>query len=667
MSDNRVIQDSDDEEDPLSEEVSAPMVNAPQDAPGHQADHIDAPSNASHIAAEAIQTGPLAVDFDQFLQSQETGPARLSASQQQREARWIPGNAGCGRNGSTMMEIGLAQQRLFEDEDAHHIHRPSLPATGSYESFQSGPEPTDELQLVPDAHALKTAIDIAAIGPNSGSSDMEVHAAPDYPPTVPYTSLPQYAIGPGNGYLNDGVHAYHAPAQYLPQYSSIISDDSSRSAPSYNLFESSLRPSESSNESIIGVNPEVNGPTEALQQSLRRHNSMQTPFWSPHDTEPFSSVASPQANRVKSDGAATIGFQQSQQSADELAAPVSVEVQVPEKMRGRKKKQPVLEDDEDDELAQPVVREAIKQVDKPEKRKPGRPPKNAKGVLDEKAMDGTGDTATNGPVKSDSRSSDNVESNSTHTGDKIVLGEASEKEKEPEPARTVQLVEPTETAVKGTRKKKMKRGKTTSVTVKKTYDSDVEDDVIWVDERPRPTDHADPQPDTGAGNVETTPHTGSGIQSNGDTKPALFEVVPPPPKKRGRKRKATSEQVPEEAPKEQSDVADPGLDGKRDQQNDTNTTPVEPRDPSDAVVNESHQQSVEPFTLNPWHPLPDSIAEKKENDDAPATPQKAGNAPETPAKGPTKHSPISSTSRVPYRVGLSRRARIAPLLKVVKR
>lgn len=98
MSDNRVIQDSDDEEDPLSEEVTAPMVNAPQDAPGHQAGNIDAPPDESH-AAESNQTGPLAVDFDQFLQSQETGPARLSASQQQREARWIPGDAGCSRNG----------------------------------------------------------------------------------------------------------------------------------------------------------------------------------------------------------------------------------------------------------------------------------------------------------------------------------------------------------------------------------------------------------------------------------------------------------------------------------------------------------------------------------------------------------------------------------------
>ena len=565
-----------------------------------------------------------------------------------------------GLTGSTMMEIGLAQQRLFEDQDAHHIHHPSLPATGSYESFQPGPEPTDELQLVPVAHAPERTIDIGAIDPNSGSNGTEIHAAPDYPPTVPYTSLPQYAIGPGNGYLNDGIHAYHAPAQNLPQYSSIISDDSSRSAPSYNLFESSLRPSDSYNESTIAMNTEVTGPTEAPQPSLRRHNSMQAPFWSPHDTEPFSSVASPQASRVKSDGAGTVGFQQSQHSADELAAPVSVEVQIPEKKRGCKKKQPVLEDDEDDELAQPIVREAIEQADKPEKRKPGRPPKNAKGVLDE--------NATIGPVEGDLRLSENVAKNSTHTGDKGALGETSEKENEPEPTKTVQLVEATETAVKGTRKKKMKRGKTTSVTVKKTYDSDVEDDVIWVDERPRTTNHADPlEPDTGAGNVETTPHTGPGIQSNSDTKPAQVEVIPPPPKKRGRKRKATSEQVPEEASKEQGDVADAGLDGNRDQRNDTNTTPVEPHAPGEAVVNESHQKSVEPSFLNPSDPLPDPTAEKKENDEAPATPQKAGKAPETPARGPTKHSPISSTSRVPYRVGLSRRARIAPLLKVVKR
>ncbi|PKY03357.1 hypothetical protein P168DRAFT_305643 [Aspergillus campestris IBT 28561] len=653
MSDYRVIQDSDDEEDPLSEEVTAPMVNAPQDAPGHQADNVGAPPNETHVAG-SNQTGPLAVDFDQFLQSQETGPARLSASQQQREARWIPGNAGCGRNGSTIMEIGLAQQRLFEDEDAQHTHHPSPPATGCSESFQSGPDPTDELQLVPDMHAPERAIDTGAVDPNSGSNDTEIHAAPEYPPTVPYSSVPQYAIGPGNGYLNDGTHAYHAPAQNLPQYSSITSDGSSRSAPSYNLFESSLRPSDTYNEGNFAMNTEVTGPTEAQQQSLRRHNSMQAPFWSPHDTEPFSSVASPQASRVKSDGAATIGLQQSQHSADELSAPVSVEVQIPEKKRGRKKKQPVLEDDEDDELAQPIVREPIEQVDKPEKRKPGRPPKNAKGVLDEKATNGTGDTTTTGPVNSDSPSSDNVAKNSTHAGDKVALGEASEKENEPHPARTVQLVEPTEAAVKGNRKKKMKRGKTTSVTVKKTYDSDVEDDVIWVDERPITTSHADPQPNTGTGNAET--------------KPAQFEIVPPPPKKRGRKRKGTTEQVPpDEVAKERRDVVDPGLDGNRGQQNDTDSPVVEPLVPKDAVVSDSHQTSVEPSTVDPSDPLPDPTKEKKENEDAPATPRKAGKVPETPAKGPTKHSPISSTSRVPYRVGLSRRARIAPLLKVVKR
>lgn len=70
------------------------------------------------------------------------------------------------------------------------------------------------------------------------------------------------------------------------------------------------------------------------------------------------------------------------------------------------------------------------------------------------------------------------------------------------------------------------------------------------------------------------------------------------------------------------------------------------------------------------------------NENPPETPKKSGSEPKTPStapgaadadasgkganKGPGKHSPIS-TGKVPYRVGLSRKARIAPLLKIVRR
>ena len=49
----------------------------------------------------------------------------------------------------------------------------------------------------------------------------------------------------------------------------------------------------------------------------------------------------------------------------------------------------------------------------------------------------------------------------------------------------------------------------------------------------------------------------------------------------------------------------------------------------------------------------------------PETPSKAAAAPSP--KGPDKHSPINSTSAVKFRVGLSKRARIEPLLRIVRK
>ena len=58
-----------------------------------------------------------------------------------------------------------------------------------------------------------------------------------------------------------------------------------------------------------------------------------------------------------------------------------------------------------------------------------------------------------------------------------------------------------------------------------------------------------------------------------------------------------------------------------------------------------------------------SLAPPKTSPPPPATPQKSVT---NNTKGPDKHSPISG-GKVPYRVGLSKRARIAPLLKMVRK
>ncbi|KAI5291018.1 hypothetical protein KEM54_006646 [Ascosphaera aggregata] len=51
------------------------------------------------------------------------------------------------------------------------------------------------------------------------------------------------------------------------------------------------------------------------------------------------------------------------------------------------------------------------------------------------------------------------------------------------------------------------------------------------------------------------------------------------------------------------------------------------------------------------------------------TPTKTGikAPPDSPNKGPNQHSPIPINKRVPYRVGLSRKVRVAPLLKVIRK
>ena len=85
----------------------------------------------------------------------------------------------------------------------------------------------------------------------------------------------------------------------------------------------------------------------------------------------------------------------------------------------------------------------------------------------------------------------------------------------------------------------------------------------------------------------------------------------------------------------------------------------DPGHPSIVILNETHGNVVPPKLAE--KPLPDKIPVAA--DIPPETPRKST----TPAqKGPDKHSPISS-GNVAYRVGLSKRARIAPLLRIVRK
>ena len=103
-----------------------------------------------------------------------------------------------------------------------------------------------------------------------------------------------------------------------------------------------------------------------------------------------------------------------------------------------------------------------------------------------------------------------------------------------------------------------------------------------------------------------------------------------------------------------------------DEQDNTNDGAPAAQDDSEApLANTSILNETNGNTIPPNHTTqsPPSTSPAKANAAPPETPHK----PTTPApKGPDKHSPISS-GKVAYRVGLSKRARIAPLLRIVRK
>ncbi|KAL4762492.1 uncharacterized protein BDW70DRAFT_133878 [Aspergillus foveolatus] len=220
------------------------------------------------------------------------------------------------------------------------------------------------------------------------------------------------------------------------------------------------------------------------------------------------------------------------------------------------------------------------------------------------------------------------------------------------------------TSTKEPKKKKLKRGKTTSVTLTKTYESDIEDDVIWVEQRP------------------ATPIDEDNKPSN-PTKPSGNTVAEQTsaPKKRGRKRKKTSEQldqrtpVPLEVDEQDAQTTTSNEADDTPQLNDTHNDSgvlvvLKTKNTTDAQTSDIMEPITKDQALLDLHP-PTSPAKLSEHaqpaQQPPETPQKRTDSKTPSVKGPGKHSPISSTSRVPYRVGLSKKARIAPLLKIIKR
>jgi len=595
MSWDRVIQDSD-EEEPLAEEEIPISIHLPQ---GHEAavqqqydlgaDH-QAQAHYPIEHHDANIEPQLNVNFDHFLQSQEFPHVALNSSQQRREERWIPstgegggGSIGACRHqvstfkltrlgtGAMMTEIGLAQQRLFDDEASSVAQR--LPSTATYSSEISQPGSFPIMPKYPYQQTGQIT--------NDTSNSVKKVIYPSYEATQ---LVPSIQSVQAHGYEYSTPAASTTVDSPLGVYGEIISypttihtTDGSRAHPS--------------------------------QKATQRSKSLQSQPYSPHDTEPLSSVASPGLNRAKSDNVVSglMSPRYSEADArDELSLPaVSVEVTTVQK-RGPPKKQSVLENDDDDELA--IVGASETTQSKPEKRKPGRPPKSA----------ANGDAAMNNTVVADAE---------TPTAEGVI----------PQPEGPVKAV------TKETKKKKVRRSKTADALMQKSPPMD-DDDVIWIDSRPIQTE-ANSQngtkpvpeptkPDTPLTETLTTENT----QSNQPEEQA--------PKKRGRKRKKTSEQTTVEAETSKNQAPDTPA---------VTDTPIEKAEqtPDPPIPDQEHPAKSAEQT-----PQPDTI---REQEPLPQTPQ-----PNSKTK-PGAHSPILSTSKVPYRVGLSKRARIAPLLKVVRK
>lgn len=150
-------------------------------------------------------------------------------------------------------------------------------------------------------------------------------------------------------------------------------------------------------------------------------------------------------------------------------------------------------------------------------------------------------------------------------------------------------------------------------------------------------------------------------------------ATPPQPKKRGRPKKQAikppSNQPPPDKhlePSEPQPISNPPPPQLSHSKTDTYTLPSSPSSPHPTSPN---QEPIPAPISSPPKTLPttkstttESPSPTKAQPPPPQTPQK----PNMDVKGPDKHSPLNS-GKVAYRVGLSKRARIEPLLRVLRK
>ena len=577
--------------------------------------------------------------------------------------------------GAVMTEIDLAQRKLLDDETGHNADR-GMPSPSAVQGAQS-----------PRIDKSRTV--------ECGIANTNVNASASVEECATYYS------GPGNS----------------------LNESGDQPPSTYNFFDSFLIGS--SGPSTTDHNSPIKKfeieQAHGLQKTPVRSHSLGVASFSPHDTEPISSLASPMVTRAKSDIPSGSAQQQQQLAldnvVDESTASVAVEIpDITENPEGNRS-EVVLEDgNEDDNLALPRTQENL-------------PGENTGEIQEQRTIDRDNENAN--VARSDSRTLPQV----TFDASKEHL-DAADPPRDAPSEQNIYFMEPEKTRMrtKEPKKKKLKRGKTSSAVLKKTYESDVEDDVIWVDEKPVPSNPGEFRvkantakdvsstcsPEQSKVKASSSDHSGgiSGTDGELNSEPvtdsgSLHSVqVRKEPKKRERKRKKTTEGQDEESypNKEQqhgvlqdisnnaSELNQHDHDQKHGGKAHASDLEKGATSPLTKTMQERHESMHNiGSTAEPGHAASATTTTTKTKDAAndPETPKRQqqqqrqeqkqhdeavttnatitdsgkGVPGKDPQKGPDKHSPISTctTSRVPLRVGLSRKARIAPLLKAVKR
>ncbi|KAJ9193810.1 hypothetical protein DTO021D3_7336 [Paecilomyces variotii] len=724
MHPGRVIQDSDDEDDALSDVATSidPLQEQEQEqhdddygnAEGQAEEHEERPSEkeVEYTTERAITGSQLGVNFDDFLQSQPQMTAGLSSSQQRREERWIPTESGNESIGATMSEIGRAQRLLVDDvTPLDYPLLPSMdqsadPLLSTYQS-SDGAGGMKRPQSVVDAvsgedqdtgYWSEQQAKRCKISENGNGED-EVVELPQNGNEHQLQDLLQQSAA-----MDERSHGNPGPDD--PEKTASINDNEASVTASYNYFDSSLKLREYTEVSTVPIASEERDElVETIRRTPGRSKSMQmAPVDSPHDTEPFSSLISPHVKRAKSDMPVKgVSPRASIDTPDELSLPVTVEAPLAQKKkRGRKKKQ-LAEDGTDGEPDELNADPTHGIPDEPKKRGRGRPRKvQVEGVQSPKpqfdedlvmavAHETIADPDQPSKFEEDSRFVMHDEKPEYDTFDPAKADVGLPQEQYiPRPSRSrAQPIENYESpdSISGlptekTKKRKIKRGKTTSIMIKKSYESDVEDDVIWIDEKPvkEPFKAKD---ETAAAVAQRPDAVANDFAEDNqcdikDIKPTdaiedptKREAIdparsdePPGPKKRGRKRKKTAELVIADPPAQQDISEDAETNEHTTPQITPNNVipPITTEEGQSTTHEDTIQKPAEPHDITPEPDIPTpQTPTAKPHDPTACTSQN------TKTKGPDKHSPITSTSKVPYRVGLSRRARIAPLLKIVRK